>query len=69
VVKTPTRGRPTTLAAGEGRELLAKGQFDDRLLPAASEEGQNTANRQRREAEQSLHGARDSARFSGSARV
>jgi hypothetical protein len=28
---------------GVGGELLAKGQLDDCLLPAASEEGQNTA--------------------------
>jgi hypothetical protein len=28
---------------GVGGELLAKGQLDDRLLPASSEEGQNAA--------------------------
>ena len=28
---------------GVGGELLAKGQLDDRLLPATSEEGQNAA--------------------------
>jgi hypothetical protein len=28
---------------GVGGELLAKGKFDDRLLAATSEEGQNTA--------------------------
>jgi hypothetical protein len=29
---------------GVGGELLAKGQLDDRLLPATSEKRQNTAN-------------------------
>ena len=53
------------------REILelTKGEFDNRLLPATSEEGQNAAKQQRREVEQSLHGARDSARCLPSARV
>ena len=40
---------------GVGRELLAQGQLDDRLLIAASEEGESTAKKDRREIEQSLH--------------
>jgi hypothetical protein len=60
--------RPGSRSGVDG-ELLAKGKLDDRLLPATSEEGQNTAKKWRREAEQGLHGARDSARFPGSARV
>jgi hypothetical protein len=40
---------------GVRRELLAQGQLDDRLLIAASEEGDCTAKKRRRQIEQSLH--------------
>jgi hypothetical protein len=36
-------------------ELLAQSKFDDRLLIIASEEGETTAKKCRREIEQSLH--------------
>jgi len=54
---------------GEFRVFDRDSQLDDRLVPATSEEGQNTAKQSRREAQQSLHSARDSARCRGSARV
>jgi hypothetical protein len=43
---------------GVRRELLAQGKLGDRLLPATSKEGGSTAKEQRREIEQSPHGAR-----------
>ena len=48
---------------GVGCELLPQGQLDDRLLIAASEEGENRAKEHRREIEQSLHRERDAAPF------
>ena len=50
-------------------EQTAEQRFDDRLLAATSEECQNAAKKQQGEVEQSPHGARDSARCPGSARV
>jgi hypothetical protein len=40
---------------GEGRELLAEGEFDDRLLAAASKEGLDTVKGDRDESEQLPH--------------
>jgi hypothetical protein len=54
---------------GVRRELPAQDKLDDRLFPAASEEGQRTVKRQHREVEQSPHGGRDSARSPGPQRV
>jgi len=48
---------------GVGCELLPQGQFDDGLLIAASEEGENRAKEHHREIEQSLHRERDAAPF------
>ena len=44
-------------------ELLPQGKLDDRLLIAASEEGENRAKEHRREIEESLHRERDAAPF------
>jgi hypothetical protein len=54
---------------GVGRELLAQGKLDDRLRLAPSEEGEDRAKKRRCEIEQSPHGAADSARCPGPARV
>ena len=48
---------------GVGCELLPQGQFDDGLLIATSEEGENRAKEHRREIEQGLHRERDAAPF------
>ena len=57
------KGRGPGSYLGIGGELLAKGELDDRLLIAASEEGESTAKEHRREIEQSLHRERDAAPF------
>jgi hypothetical protein len=52
--------RPPLL--GERGELLAKSEFDDRLLASASKKGRNTAKEDRREFEKLPHNEAHSAR-------
>ena len=53
---------------GEGRELLAEGKFDDRLLASASKEGRDTSKGDRREFEQLPHCTTHSERVRHSVR-
>ncbi len=47
---------------GVAGELLAQGEFDDRLLVPTSKEGWNAAKEERHEVEQQQHGEVHSAR-------